>query len=31
LVRAHRNNIQRYRHLLQTSLTEVERQFVKRA
>jgi hypothetical protein len=30
LARAHRNNIQRYRQLLQTSLTEVERQFVKR-
>jgi hypothetical protein len=30
LVRAHRNNIQRYRHLLQTSLTEFERQFVER-
>lgn len=30
LARAHRNNIQRYRHLLQTSLTEVERQFVER-
>jgi hypothetical protein len=28
-VRAHRNNIQRYRHLLQTSLTEIERQFVE--
>jgi hypothetical protein len=30
LARAHRNNIQRYRHLLQTSLTEFERQFVER-
>jgi len=30
LARAHRNNIQRYRHLLQTSVTEVERQFVER-
>ena len=30
LARAHRNNIQRYRQLLQTSLTEVEPQFVKR-
>jgi hypothetical protein len=30
LARAHRNNIQHYRHLLQTSLTEFERQFVER-
>jgi hypothetical protein len=30
LARAHRNNIQRYRQLLQTSLTELERQFVER-
>ncbi|UPK40759.1 hypothetical protein IVB18_12960 [Bradyrhizobium sp. 186] len=30
LARAHRNNIQRYRHLLQTSLTEFERLFVER-
>ncbi|GAB9089803.1 hypothetical protein [Bradyrhizobium diazoefficiens] len=30
LARAHRNNIRRYRHLLQTSLTEFERQFVER-
>ena len=30
LARVHRNNIQRYRHLLQTSLTEFERQFVER-
>jgi len=30
LVRAHRSNIQRYRHLLQTRLTEFERQFVER-
>lgn len=30
LARAHRNNIQRYRQLLQTSLTEPERQFVER-
>ncbi|WP_158671090.1 hypothetical protein [Bradyrhizobium guangdongense] len=30
LARAHRNNIQRYRLLLQTSLTEFERQFVER-
>ncbi|MCP3401918.1 MULTISPECIES: hypothetical protein [unclassified Bradyrhizobium] len=27
---AHRNNIQRYRLLLQTTLTEFERQFVER-
>jgi|GraSoiStandDraft_4_1057263.scaffolds.fasta_scaffold3082132_1 hypothetical protein len=27
---AHRSNIQRYRNLLQTSLTEHERQFVER-
>ena len=30
LARAHRNNIQRYRLLLQTTLTEFERQFVER-
>jgi hypothetical protein len=30
LARAHRNNIQRYRQLLQTRLTEFERQFVER-
>jgi hypothetical protein len=30
LARAHRNNIQRYRHLLQSNLTEFERQFVER-
>jgi hypothetical protein len=30
LVRAHRNNIQRYRLLLQTTLTEFERQYVER-
>ena len=30
LARAHRNNIQRYRQLLQTSLTEFERQFVEK-
>jgi hypothetical protein len=30
LKRAHRNNIRRYRHLLQTSLTELERQFIER-
>ena len=29
-VRTHRNNIERYRNLLQTNLTEVERQFVER-
>jgi len=29
-LRAHRSNIQRYRNLLQTSLTELERQFVKK-
>ncbi|MGC1608006.1 MAG: hypothetical protein WA801_00065 [Pseudolabrys sp.] len=28
-MRTHRNNIQRYRHLLQTSLTELERKFVE--
>ena len=28
-LRTHRNNIQRYRHLLQTSLTELERKFVE--
>ena len=27
-LRTHRSNIQRYRNLLQTSLTELERQFV---
>ncbi|WP_247291460.1 MULTISPECIES: hypothetical protein [unclassified Bradyrhizobium] len=30
LARAHRDNIQRYRLLLQTKLTEFERQFVER-
>nr|WP_314963396.1 hypothetical protein [Bradyrhizobium cosmicum] len=30
LARAHRNNIRRYSHLLQTSLTEFERQFVEK-
>lgn len=30
LARAHRKNIQRYRLLLQTNLTESERQFVER-
>lgn len=29
-LRTHRSNIQRYRNLLQTSLTELERQFVLR-
>ena len=29
-VRTHRNNIQRYRNLLQTNLTELERQYVER-
>jgi hypothetical protein len=29
-LRAHRSNIQRYRNLLQTSLTELESQFVER-
>jgi hypothetical protein len=29
-MRTRRNNIQRYRHLLQTSLTELERQFVEK-
>lgn len=29
-LRTHRSNIQRYRNLLQTSLTELERQFVQR-
>jgi hypothetical protein len=30
LMRAHRNNIARYRKLLKTSLTDLERQFVER-
>jgi len=30
LARAHGNNIQRYRRLLQTNLTEFERQFIER-
>ena len=30
LAHAHRNNIQRYRFLLQTKLTEFERQFIER-
>ena len=29
-MRTHRNNIQRYRNLLQTNLTELERQFVEK-
>jgi hypothetical protein len=29
-VRTHRNNIQRYRNLLHTNLTELERQYVER-
>jgi hypothetical protein len=29
-LRTHRSNIQRYRNLLKTSLTELERQFVQR-
>ena len=29
-MRAHRNNISRYRHLLQTRLTELESQFIER-
>jgi hypothetical protein len=29
-LRTHRRNIQRYRNLLQTSLTDLERQFVQR-
>ena len=30
LLRTHRNNIARYRRLLQTKLTEYERQFIER-
>jgi hypothetical protein len=30
LMRAHRNNIARYRKLLKTNLTDIERQFVER-
>jgi hypothetical protein len=30
LLRTHRNNIDRYRRLLRTKLTEVERQFIER-
>ena len=29
-LRTHRNNIHRYRRLLQTKLTEIERQFIER-
>jgi hypothetical protein len=29
-LRAHRSNIQRYRNILQTSLTELERNFVEK-
>ena len=29
-LRTHRSNIQRYRHLLETSLTEIEREFIAR-
>ena len=29
-MRTHRNNIQRYRHLLQTRLTELEREFIQK-
>ena len=29
-LRTHRSNIQRYRHLLETSLTELEREFIAR-
>lgn len=30
LLRMHRNNISRYRRLLKTELTEIERQFIER-
>jgi hypothetical protein len=30
LLRTHRNNITRYRRLLKTELTEIERQFIER-
>ena len=30
LMRSHRNNIHRYRQLLQTKLTDLERQFIER-
>ena len=29
-MRTHRNNIDRYRHLLQTKLTELERDFIEK-
>lgn len=29
-LRAHRNNVHRYRRLLQTTLTELEREFIER-
>lgn len=29
-IRAHRNNLQRYRRLLKTRLSEIERQFIER-
>jgi hypothetical protein len=29
-LRTHRNNIERYRNLLQTSLTELEKQFIEK-
>ncbi|AMA61210.1 hypothetical protein BCCGELA001_12015 [Bradyrhizobium sp. CCGE-LA001] len=29
-IRAHRNNLQRYRRLLRTKLSEIERQFIER-
>jgi hypothetical protein len=29
-IRTHRKNIYRYRHLLQTKLTELERQFIEK-
>ena len=29
-LRTHRNNVQRYRHLLETRLTDLERQFIEK-
>jgi hypothetical protein len=29
-LRTHRNNIERYRHLLETKLTELERKYIER-
>ncbi|MDA9418525.1 hypothetical protein XH81_27195 [Bradyrhizobium sp. CCBAU 25360] len=29
-IRAHRNNLSRYRHLLKTELSDIERQFIER-